>query len=181
MSNPLMVFENIKTAPRRRLFTLWGVPWLATPWAWASVPAYLAAGIALAVIVGAGESGEERFTLGLGYGVLLLIVSILHSVGHIIGGKWAGHPMDANLITATRHVNIYRGHQGHLPRRVHLGRALGGPVMNLVAGAVALIVGQVVEGSLIDSFGMINLVAGLLAFLPIPTIDGEVIWREILK
>jgi len=181
MGNPLMVFENVKTAPRRRLFTLWGVPWLATPWAWASVPAFLAAGIVLAMIAGAGESGEERAVLGLGYGVLLLIANVLHSLGHIIGGKWAGHPMDANLVTATRHINIYRGHQGHLPRRVHLGRALGGPVMNLVVGILALIVGQVVEGSLIDSFGVMNVALGVVALAPIPTVDGEVIWRELLK
>jgi len=106
---------------------------------------------------------------------------VLHSVGHIIGGKLVGHPMDANLVTATRQINIYRGHQGHLPRRVHLGRALGGPVMNLLVGIIALIVGQAVEGQLIDAFGIINLVFAVLAFAPIPTVDGEVIWRELLR
>jgi len=181
MANPLMVFENIKTVPRRRLFTLAGVQWLATPWAWASVPGFIAVGIVLAMIGGAGDSGEERLLLGAGYGILLLIANVLHSVGHIIGGKLVGHPMDANLVTATRQINIYRGHQGHLPRRVHLGRALGGPVMNLLVGIIALIVGQAVEGQLIDAFGIINLVSAVLAFAPIPTVDGEVIWRELLR
>ena len=181
MGNPLMVFENIKTTSRRRLFTLWGVPWLATSWAWASIPFFLGLGIALAVIVQTGDSGEERLGMGAAYGVLLLLANTLHSVGHIIGGKLVGHPMNANLVTATRQINIYRGHQGHLPRRVHLGRALGGPLMNLAAGLIALIVGQIVAGQLIDAFGWINVIIALAAFAPIPTVDGEVIWRELLR
>ena len=61
------------------------------------------------------------------------ISTLVHALGHILGGKLVRSPMDELLLTATRGVNIYSGDQRDVRSFVHLGRALGGPVLNLFA------------------------------------------------
>lgn len=178
MANPLGVFEDIDTAARRRLFSFLGVPWLATPWAWVSVPGFLALGVLIAAAGGVGDSGEECFMIGLGYGALIFAANILHTVGHILSARAAGGPVDTVLITATRHLTLYLGAQDGVPRRTHLGRALGGPLMNLTLGLIVLALAG--SGRFLGFFGTVNLVIGVGALLPIRSVDGEVIWRETL-
>lgn len=175
MAQPLGVFEDIHTAPRRKLFTLWGVRWLATTTAWLSVPLFLAAGIVLALL------GGDSFGHGLALGAAIFVANVVHSFGHILSGKAVGAPMHANLVTATRHINLYTGPQEGLPARVHLGRALGGPLTNLIVGLLALILHFSAGGTLLRTFGMVNVVIGVGAFAPIPSADGEVIWRELRR
>lgn len=182
MTNPLGVFEDIHTARRYDLFTLFGVRWLATPNAWMSIPGYLAAGFACAFALHLNQPGTDIVIGGITYGILLLLTNALHSVGHILGGKLAGAPMDANLVTATRHINLYSGSQEGLPSRVHLARASGGPVMNALIGVLALLLWFGLDGGdLLGFFGAINVLAGAGSLLPVRSVDGEVIWRELRR
>jgi Zn-dependent protease len=93
--------------------------------------------------------------------------------------------MDELLITTTRDVNLYHGDQGIYPGYVHLVRSLGGPVFNLLIAGMGYLVtpmaGHSFGSALIASIISTNLFFGLGSFLPIPSIDGEVIWREILR
>jgi hypothetical protein len=179
MANPIGVFEDIQTAARRRLFTVWGIPWLATPWAWLSIPAFLFAGVLIATFSGVGGSGEATFGIGLVYGALLFGMNILHTAGHMLSSTLVGARMDAVLVTATRHITLYNGPQDDLPSRIHVGRALGGPLMNIAVGLVALALAGAAGGRYVGFFGTVNLVVGLVALLPIRSVDGEVIWREM--
>ncbi len=62
-----------------------------------------------------------------------------------------------------------------------LGRALGGPLFSIAAGAIALGVWAGVEGTLLLFFALVNLLVGFGVLLPFPSVDGEVIWRELRR
>jgi Zn-dependent protease len=93
--------------------------------------------------------------------------------------------LDELLITTTRDVNLYHGDQSLVPGYVHLARSLGGPLINiLVAGDCIFVSTKFSQGfsaDLIASLIGTNLFFGIGSFLPIPSVDGEVIWREILR
>ncbi len=177
----MLIPEDVGRAPRRRLFTLMGVRWEATPRAWMSP--FLAAGLGLAAAFAArsGAPIGSRILAGIGYGVSLYAAVIIHAAGHIVSGRAVGSPMAANIVTATFHLNQYAEPAGPLPAHVHIGRALGGPLANLIIGLGAIGLSSILPSAWLASFSLANLAFGALAFLPIPTIDGEVIWRELLR
>lgn len=177
MLGKYLVYENIKTAPRHRLFSFMGVPFTATPNCWKGIVARVIFGIVVALLVLPSESIVMRILFGLLYGVLFELTYLIHNLGHILGGTVVGAPMDEVLITSTRYVNIYHGPQ-EFPARVHLGRASGGPILNLVVGIVALMLAGTFGHPMIF-FAIMNLFFGFGSFFPIPSVDGEVIWREL--
>jgi hypothetical protein len=93
--------------------------------------------------------------------------------------------MDELLFTATRGINLYSGDQSRYPGRVHLGRALGGPLLNLVWAALMFacvpLFGSGFLADLVASFASTGLFIGTGSFLPLPSLDGWVIWREVLR
>lgn len=177
-------------APRRKLFTLLGTPWLVTPYAWLNVVAFIVAGIIVALGLESGRPAARILLAGVGYGLLVYLTYVLHGIGHIVSAKIVGAPMDAHLITPLRQINLYEGDQSRYPKGVHIGRALGGPLANLLTGLAAwgIVWGQ--TGSLIPwkmlgeswmaFFSVASLLVGVAAFAPTPTIDGWVIWGELL-
>lgn len=179
MTQPLGVFENIQTTPRRKLFRFLGVDWVATPYAWLSVPNFLAAGIVLSAIARWGDPPGDVLLAGVISGALLFVMNIVHTIGHILGGHAVNAVMDANLVTATRHINLYVDDPPDLPRRVHLARASGGPLFNIVVGLVMLVLALAFGGAWMHTFGVYNLVAGIGSLAPVHSVDGEVIWREL--
>lgn len=176
MTKSLLLIEDVETAPRRELFRVFGVPFTATPSAWMSLIPMIVGGIIIAFIFLSDKGILAQLFFGIIYGLLIKVTYILHDIGHIIGGKSVGSPMDENLITNTRQVNIYRGIQD-FPKQVHLSRALGGPLLNIFVGLFAF--AFVLDGHVMTFFAIINLIFGFASFLPIPSIDGEVIWREL--
>jgi hypothetical protein len=176
MAKELFIFEDVETVPRRELFRVLGVPFTATQTAWLSVIPLLIVGILIALVALPDESIIARLIFGVVYGLLMEVTYLLHDIGHIIGGRSVGSAMNENLITNSRHVNIYHGIQD-FPKHVHLSRALGGPLFNIFVGLFAL--GFPLDGHIITFFAIANLVIGFASFLPIPSIDGEVIWREL--
>jgi hypothetical protein len=113
------------------------------------------------------------------------ISTLVHALGHIIAGKLVRSPMDELLLTATRGVNIYLGDQNALPGFVHLGRALGGPLLNLFAAALVLRLQAFTAGGLatdlLASIVSTSLFMGVGGFAPLPSVDGQVIWREVSR
>jgi hypothetical protein len=93
--------------------------------------------------------------------------------------------MDELLITATRDVNLYHGEQRVLPGHVHLVRSLGGPVFNLSIAGLCLMFAPLISpgfwSDLLTSLISTNLFFGFGGFVPLPSVDGEVIWRELLR
>jgi len=93
--------------------------------------------------------------------------------------------MDELLITTTRDVNLYHGDQSAIPGHVHLVRSLGGPVFNLLIAGLCLMSAPLVSpglwSDLVASLISTNLFFGFGGFIPLPSVDGEVIWRELLR
>jgi hypothetical protein len=176
----MLIFENLETTPRYRLFAWLGVEWQATARAWLSIPAFLLLGLAVAWAADRGAPIGEHVTDGLAYGVLLMVMILLHSAGHVVSARLVRSPAGAVLMTATFHVNTHRCERGVCSRWLHIGRSLGGPVVNLLTGALALAARGATGSRWLDFFGKASLIVGLWTLLPIPTLDGWVIWGELL-
>ena len=132
-----------------------------------------------------GLSLLDRLYQSLLFTIAVEITTVLHAFGHILSGKMVNSAMDELLITATRDVNLYHGDQHIIPGYVHLVRSLGGPVFNLiVAGLLSFFVADVSPSfwsGLVASLISTNRFFGFGGFLPLPSVDGEVIWREVIR
>lgn len=180
MGKPLMVFEDIHTTTRRKLFTFLGVDWLATPYAWLSLPTFLALGILTGFAGDHSQGIEVWLPIGIGYGLLLYLVNTLHSIGHILSGKLVRGQMDANLVTATLHVNLYYGEPKSFSKWVQIGRALGGPIFNIVMGLIALGLWKVFGNYSLTAFANLNVLVGIASLAPVPSLDGWVVWGKLM-
>lgn len=179
MRRSLLVFEDILTTPRRRLFTLRAVDVMATPYAWLSLPFFCALGVLVALARRSGGALEEQLLIGLGYGLLLCLTNVIHSLGHLIAGKLVGAPMDVLLLTATRDVTLYLKDQSRYSKWMFIGRSSGGPVINLLIATIGLGTRNMLNGDWLTIFAYINLAIGIWTLCPVPTMDGWVIWGEL--
>ena len=178
MRKPLLVAEDITT--RRSLFRAFGVSWSATRYAWISPLSWATLGLAMAVADRRDGDGTSLLGAGLGYGAMLYGTNILHSVGHIIAGRAVGAPVQAVLLTSTRDVTIYTQPGGAAPARCRFGRALGGPVANMVIGCALMLAGHFVQASWIAMAGLVNVGVGVWTLMPVPSLDGWVIWSILI-
>jgi hypothetical protein len=178
------IIEDLDTVRHVPYGTFWGVKLSGTPLTWLSPFVFFGLRLALNLF-GPGLSLAERLFDALYFTLAVEVASICHAFGHILSGKMVGSVMDELLITATREVNLYYGDQQVYPSYVHLGRALGGPIFNLlVAGICYALLPALSSGvahHLITRMADINLFIGVGGFLPLPSVDGEVIWRELLR
>jgi Zn-dependent protease len=178
-----LVFEEFGNAPRRVLGRAFGVEWSTTPSGWLTLPAFGALGLVAGLLWWDGRLGE-RVGVGVLAGLVVLSIQLLHELGHVISARLVGGPMREVRFVAIRPLTLYHD-AVEPPSRVHLGRAVGGPAMNLLLGLVALplwsAAGAGVGAFLLGTFALINLAFGLVSLLPIPSVDGEVIWRELRR
>jgi hypothetical protein len=176
------IFEDIKTVRRIRIGRFWGVTILVTSLTWLGPPVFFSLNL-LINLLDPKLTLTDRLYLSLVFAIAVELTTLLHAFGHILGGKLVRSAMDELLITSTRGVNLYHGDQSLVPRHVHLVRALGGPLLNLIVAGVLLLLAPPTStgfsSDLLNSLIAINLFFGLGSFLPIRTVDGEVIWREI--
>jgi hypothetical protein len=89
--------------------------------------------------------------------------------------------MSENLITPTSIFTIYRNDPPNLARRVHLSRALGGPLANLVLGSTSLACWITFGGHPALFATVLNFLLAMGLLLPLHSADGEVIWRELSR
>ncbi len=171
----LFTFENTQPDAGRRWFGLLGVGVFTSRRFWLNLPVMLAVGIATAFLF----QSSDQLAIGLASGFLIVASSFVHGLGHILSSRSVGGPMTALILTAT--VNIINFDDKTNPgSRVHVGRSLGGPLLNLVVGAVLLIVGLASDGPYLLLFtGALNVVFGVFTLMPIPTLDGAVIFKEL--
>lgn len=176
----MMVIEDYYTLPLRPIGKLFGIPVVATPHAWLN-PFLLAGPAFIATFILVPDADlAGRVALTALWALLGLLMSFIHSIGHILSGKLAGAPMDKLVVTMTRQPNVYEGDQDHYPPRVHILRAIGGPALNLIVGAAAIIVLLVAGYSpTLFVFAGMNLAFGLGALAPVPSVDGEVLARYL--
>jgi len=132
----LFVAENIEQPAPRRLFTILGAEYRVTYWSWLNLPLMAGIGIVLALSFAPNGSVTWQALVGLGYGLLIIVSSFLHGVGHVISSRLVGGPVTWLVATATVYVTQYHDVEAQ-PRRVDVGRSLGGPVLNLILGVIA--------------------------------------------
>lgn len=178
------IIEDIDTVRRIPVGRFWGVDLLITPITWLGPLVFFGLHFLLNLL-NPNLNLTDRLYKSLLFTIAVEITTVLHALGHILSGKLANSAMDELLITATRDVNLYHGDQSAIPGHVHLIRSLGGPIFNLiVAGFLLILAPSLARGfwsGLVASLISTNLFFGIGGFLPLPSVDGEVIWRELLR
>ena len=175
----MFVVEQLRGPRLSRLFTLAGVDYYATPRSWLNIFLFVAIGIVIALISQPVNQLSSQLLVGSVYGFLIIIASFCHGFGHIISSRVVNASVKSILMTATVQVTSYEDDED-LPSRIHIGRALGGPTFNLflgcTSGALYVFSGQHHYLLLV---GCVNLVFGVMTLLPIPSLDGSVLMREL--
>jgi Zn-dependent protease len=139
--------------------------------------------VAWSVDAGAGYGTLQRIAVGTGYGALLWVTGVVHTLGHVAAARVAGTPMDAVVLTSTRDVDVYRGAKRSVPERVRVVRSMGGPLANAAVGAAALAVGVPMDGAAgwLRTFGVVNVCIAVWTLMPVPTMDGWIVWRWVFS
>lgn len=111
---------------------------------------------------------------------LHFLSELLHQLGHALAAARTGYPMVGVQFWLLLARSIYPPNEPPLPARVHIRRALGGPVMSLavafVFSVLALLVaplGGLVWVLVVFMFLDNLLVFGLGSFLPLGFTDGS--------
>jgi hypothetical protein len=178
------ILENLDTVRRILIGRFWGIQILVTPITWASPLVFFSLHLLLNLLNLQLGLAERVYQSAL-FTIAVEITTAVHAFGHIVSGKLVGSAMNALLITATRDVNLYDGDQSVISGRVHLGRSLGGPLGNLLAAGILLgfapLLAPGFGADLVASLISVNLFFGLGGFLPLPSVDGAVIWHELRR
>src|SRR6201988_41766 len=178
------IIEDVDMVRRIPIGRFWGVNLLITPITWLGPSVFFGLHFLLNLL-NSRLSLSDRLYQSLLFTIAVEITTVLHALGHIISGKMVHSAMNELLITATRDVNLYHGDQSIVPGYVHLVRSLGGPVFNLIiAGLLSVLAADVAPGfwsGLLASLISTNRFFGFGGFFPLPSGDGEVIWRELLR
>lgn len=178
------IIEDVDTVRRIPIGKFWGVNLLITPITWLGPFVFFGLHFLLNLLR-PDLSLTERLYQSLLFTIAVEITTVLHAFGHILSGKMVHSAMDELLITATRDVNLYHGDQRLVPGYVHLVRSLGGPLFNLLVAGVCLMLAPALapgfRSDLLASLISTNLFFGFGGFVPLPSVDGEVIWRELLR
>jgi len=129
--------ENLDTVRHIRLGKFWNIEVSITPITWLGPIVFFALGLVLN-LSGLIHKPVDTFQQAGVFVIGVEISTLIHALGHILGGKLVRSPMDELLLTATRGVNIYHGDQSLVQNFVHVGRASGGPILNLLIYVVML-------------------------------------------
>jgi len=174
--------ENLDTVRHIPLGKFWNIKLSVTPITWLSPIVFFSLGTALNRQM-LQKSMIETFYHAIVFMIGVEISTLIHALGHVLSGKLVRSPMDELLLTATRGVNIYHDHQKAIPSFVHVGRATGGPILNLIAYGTMLQVlhysGVGFASDVLTAIASTSLFMGAGGLLPLPSVDGQVIWREV--
>ena len=106
MENLIKKFLN---APRTHLFRFLGADWNLIPAGWLFPLSFVLGGVVITWFVYSGTiSITNRLLFGLVVGLLILLATSLHDVGHIIGASLVSAPTDENSDHADEHVHPVR-------------------------------------------------------------------------
>jgi Zn-dependent protease len=178
---PLFVIDDIRSPRRTFLFTMAGVRIEATRHAWMAPITWLVFGLLIAALDGDRGSVVSVVAKAAVYAAALYLANVLHSIGHIVGGRIVGAPMDILLLTSTRDVTLYLTDPSTYPVGVRVGRSLSGPAANIVVALLCFSMTAPLRAAWLESVAVVNLAVGLWTLCPIPTMDGWVIWRSLFR
>lgn len=178
------ILEDLDTVRKIRIGSFWNVSLLITPLTWLSPFVFFGLHFLLNLL-DTRLTLNERLIQSIYFVIAVELTTAIHAFGHILSGKLVHSAMDELLITATRDVNLYHSDQSKVPGYVHLVRSLGGPLINVLVGVVCILIAPSISPGfwigVNNSMVSTNLFFGLGSFLPVPSVDGQVIWREIIN
>ena len=178
------ILEDLDTVRKIRIGSFWNVSLLITPLTWLSPFVFFGLHFLLNLL-DTRLTLNERLFQSIYFVIAVELTTAIHAFGHILSGKLVHSAMDELLITATRDVNLYHGDQSKVPGYVHLVRSLGGPLINVLVGVVCILIAPSISPGfwtgVNNSMVSTNLFFGLGGLLPVPSVDGQVIWREIIN
>ena len=164
---------------------LYGLRLTARPMAFAGFAAIWAA-LALIGAGALGLSAVEAILGGLLGAVLHYASELWHHLGHAWAARRTGHPMIGarfGYLLGTMAFSIYPPDEGDLPASVHIRRALGGPLANLLAALLALPLALALRssGGLAYALALWLFLENLLiytlqAIVPLGFNDGTTLW-----
>ena len=112
----------------------------------------------------------------------------LHQFGHVVAARSTGYPMIGLRFWGVFSTSLWPSDEPDLPGRIHIRRALGGPIVSILLGLLALVVAWLLgrQAGLawwLAIFAVVDnlLFFGLGAFLPLGFTDGSTIlhwWRR---
>lgn len=121
--------------------------------------------------------------------VLHWLMELVHQLGHAWAARRTGYPMIGIRFgrLAVLSTALYPSNEAMLPARIHIRRALGGPIfsawLSLMAFLVILMVGpnaDVLWRFILWFFFLENLIVMTLqAFIPLGFNDGATIWHYV--
>jgi hypothetical protein len=163
--NKFFIFENLDKVRKISLGKFWGVEITITSLVWLGPFLFFALHFVLNLI-NLELSLNQRLSQSFYFAIAIEITTAIHALGHIISGKIVKSPMDELLITALRDVNRYHGDQSQIKSTTHLGRALGGPVINIIVGLICIFIAPSIPAgfwsNLNASMISVNLFLGLV-------------------
>lgn len=149
-----------------------------------------------ALWLGSSVAGFWLLQLSLWEAVLGGLLAVLihwlsdfwHQLGHAVAARRIGYPMTGLRFWGIFSTSLWPPDEPPLPGRIHIQRALGGPIASILLGAVAAVIALLLgpEAGLawpLAVFAAVDnlLVLGFGAFLPLGFTDGSTIlhwWRR---
>ncbi|MFN8376979.1 MAG: hypothetical protein U0694_29400 [Anaerolineae bacterium] len=150
-----------------RKFQLFNVYGLRVSASMGGVLAFLAIWLLTAVIAAALIQLPLLDSIIGGFLAALLhyVSDMLHQLGHAVAARRTGHPMSGVYFWGIFGASLYPKDEGELPGRVHIQRALGGPLASFAGTIVAgLLLALVSAGGLLWWLLLFTFVDNLLVF-----------------
>lgn len=145
------------------LFTLYGLRVTFTPFV---LVCYLGlAAIFAGIGLLTGASAAVAIPGGLIAALLHYVFSFTHHIGHAIAARSTGYPMAGVHYFGLLGTGWYPSDEGDLPARVHLRRAVGGPILSSIMSLVLLLLLLTVGRGTGGLVGWLLLAAFLINFI----------------
>lgn len=130
---------------------------------------------------------SESITLGFIATLLHYASELIHCLGHAVAARSTGYAMIGirfGMIGIFAQT-MYPKNEPELPSAIHIRRALGGPIANLILSVILFAILPLWRGNWywLGLFIFLDnlFVHALQVFLPIRFNDGSIIFRELLK
>lgn len=174
----LFILESLEDSSHRKLFSILGTDYIMTSRAWLNLPLMMIMGIIIALLAAPADDIVAQIMIGIGYGLLMMLASFCHGLGHILSSRMVDAPVTKLIATATVYTTFYDN--DNVSSREHIGRAIGGPAFNLLVGLIVLAIYTLALPShFMLFFGIINLVFVAITITPLPSLDGAILLHEL--
>jgi hypothetical protein len=124
----------------------------------------------------------EAVLMGLAIVLVLIPADVGHAMAHIFSARWAGAPMDEILLSAGMPRTLYWNNA--VSPNAHRLRAAGGPLFNIVALLLSLVIYALLSNSIIRELATWSALGHglilIMSLVPLPVVDGGALLKWTL-